>query len=59
MHSIEVMDFSGGTGFREELLRKIKAECFSELSDEDLDYVNAAGVPLSEKTVTIILTDQQ
>ena len=41
----EFMDFSRETRFCEDLLRKIKAECFAELDDDDLSFVNAAGVP--------------
>lgn len=37
------MDFSLEGGFQEQLLNRIKAECFAELGDETLDFVNAAG----------------
>ena len=37
-------DFSVDGDFRERLLRRIKAECFSALDDDALEMVNAAGV---------------
>ena len=40
------MDFSLETDFQERLLKKIKRECFAELSDDDLGFVNAAGKPM-------------
>ena len=42
----EFMDFSMETDFQEKLLERIKDECFGALSDEDLEFVNAAGVTL-------------
>ena len=41
---MDMLDFSRETSFQERLLQKIKAECFSALSDDDLEWVNAAGV---------------
>lgn len=41
----KIMDFSVETGFQERLLKKIKQECFCAISDDDLQFVNAAGVP--------------
>ena len=40
----EFMDFSRETRFQERLLKRIKKECFGELEDDDLSFVNAAGV---------------
>lgn len=48
-----IMDFSRETRFQERLLQKIKAECFGALSDEDLDYVNAAGTPVPPENAVI------
>lgn len=46
MNFAEMMDFSRESRFQEQLLKRIKGECFSELSDEDLSFVNAAGAPM-------------
>ena len=56
-----IMDFSRETRFQDQLLEKIKAECFGALSDEDLDFVNAAGVPLHPRNAVIglIFADEQ
>ena len=49
-----IMDFSVDTDFQERLLKKIKMECFSEVGDDDLELVSAAGVT-EPKTVTVII----
>lgn len=60
MNIPEMFDFSKEGDFQETLLRKIKAECFSEISDDDLEYVNAAaGRQLPDEAIRIILRDQQ
>lgn len=47
------MDFSMEGRFQERLLKKIKAECFAELDDDDLRFVNAAGTPnIAEKKMS-------
>ena len=55
-----IMDFSMEGDFQERLLKRIKEECFSELSDDDLAYVNAAAAkPVPGKIITIIMPEQQ
>lgn len=59
MSFADVMDFSREGNFQERLLERINAECFSELTDDDLDLVNAAGTQDVKKIISVILPDLQ
>ena len=40
---LEALDFSKDSDIKEILLEEIKYSCFSELKDDDLECLNAAG----------------
>ena len=40
---LEALDFSKDSDIKEILLEEIKYSCFTELNDEDLECLNAAG----------------
>ena len=44
--------------FQERLLKKIKSEYFAELSDDDMGFVNAAGI-LNPDGMAILLHPDQ
>lgn len=52
------MDFSMENDFQERLLKKIKSEYFAELSDDDMGFVNAAGI-LNPDGMAILLHPDQ
>lgn len=53
------LDFSRDTEFGEELLRKLKAQMrCEELSDDDLDWVSAAGDLAAEQARRIERKDE-
>ena len=53
--AMNCLDFSREGNFQERLLKRIKAECFAELDDADLAFVNAAGA--NEKVIGIVMPD--
>lgn len=51
---LEALDFSKDSDIKEILLEEIKYSCFTELNDEDLECLNAAGEAWLKKPENLI-----